>query len=899
MSEESKLRPENKRMLKRLKELFNNDEEEAGPSKRPKKQSKNPGPSTSKELSKLSEELTSKKLVFQDKNIAFFVQKYNPKKHDRFSTTDHIFQLSVKSNDNSEDPLLASLMDGLDKSLNNILNDLKKLYDLKLHHMVFITILDKNIVGSIRSGGFDLNTPNSVIINTILGYFESFLQSKKHLDLRLNNEFSIHFRVVSPKHVEQWKKKKEGKVHTYGSKLFTIKTRIYPFLVNSPKGFAGNEKVFENECLIISCIVAHANNKLMDNKMNKEETDRLKYQLNPETEIGGSQVLLELKKIKEICNLTNGPYNAKEVLPLLEKYFKSHICILEYKECLKITEQSSPIEVGKPVLFLYAETNDQTGHTFAILNLQKFCNKFNSFVCLYCHKTFKTSHGRHKCSSCKTFCYCCWRPQEEIQFGGKLYEPFICMSSNNKSESRCISCNRLPNSKDCFEYHKRTCRKAFFCSNCNRLLQLNGLDKNFDNLKKNHNCKSRKCKVCYEESTDLASHICKLKVEKWQRHWPKLCIANICLDGSIKIYREKEYHEVFHFDSFNESTQNHNWNEEDMTLTYFPKIITDKKTQTVSGITPFGQEAVRDSFENCFGKTKSPLEMFLFQVLTQKDYKNTVIILKSQEIHNLDIIIRMITDLGMTPTVRRKDSKVILIKFEDQNVKFLDPDSYFTASTKNIEHFRTNVINYLIEMFQLQSRISDIYRKKIPNGYKTFLHPFGTGFCTAASFSHGVFKMFCLKEDDIYVMKKDQTGIHSVSSKPEIKYLQYLQYLHPDEQFESGLSPFGAKYFKSSIPDAFIAKSLKAFYFHGCQIHGCPKKKCPIRKGRTKNFLNIPDEIVWQEDARKMSNLAKECPGIDINVIWECEFQDLVKNDPSFQDYYKERTRKRLCPKNA
>jgi len=53
-------------------------------------------------------------------------------------------------------PLLKSIIEILENSIIKILNELKPMYNENETNLVFITILQNNMVSPMRTGGFDL-----------------------------------------------------------------------------------------------------------------------------------------------------------------------------------------------------------------------------------------------------------------------------------------------------------------------------------------------------------------------------------------------------------------------------------------------------------------------------------------------------------------------------------------------------------------------------------------------------------------------------------------------------------------------------------------------------------------------------------------------------------------------
>lgn len=828
----------------------------------------NAGSEDGEDLEVEFENLGELKTIYEDGNLKFQVQKRVPKSFHKFSAEDHSYRLIVvQKEEKSELPLLISLLNGLAKAIDKVLTMLKKNYNQSEHRMVYLSIVENSIIGAIHSGGFDLQTPNNVIVDTIMGYLKTALQSEKHLNLKLNDSFELHFAVISPRHVSDMAARGK-KVHFYGAGNYD--PRKEGFLINFGSQFGPN-------CLIASCLASKANNLLLMDKTDIDAEEWMKFIL-PEDENNQDFIKEKIQEVKINLGLGPGPHQ-EDVLYQLASYFKCEICVFSLEEDLKITFRTAlKFSPEDEILYLVSENNGLEKHVMSLINLRKFFNRHNRFACIFCSKIFHSSKGLHRCKSFKEFCFTCYRPiGKKSYFINEMNRNFFCFPEITERPC-CTICSRAPASEECGKFHKYHCKKAFFCQKCQRTILVSR--GNLQDSKSRHSC-LQKCKVCSEENESLKSHVCLMKMPKIQKNWPKMLIAYE-FNSNVYEFKEENHHGEF---VMNINGKKFSTRKKD----YFPPNFVKKKLNNHSLQTNFGQNCKRLNFETFFRPEKNEMEKFLFSLLCKEEMQNTSVLFISKT--GLDNLMENLLRLKIKPLITRNKKGVTLISFKSQNVRFLDASSFF-----NVQYFEDpiltletnfeNAIKFLTEIFRIQYEA----KKDL-----TFLHPFGSPFTTRSSLMFNIFKMFYLNEK-LFVIKKERTGINSPSSKAEIKFVYWLQKQFPNEEIISSISPYGQQYFKSSIPDAFLPNQNFAAYFQGCSVHSHDSTVCPLRKGRNTNFKGIPDFEIQKKDKEKRENLEKEIPGIKIEHYFECEMNKLWK-DEGFKAPL--RSPRRLCPKDA
>ena len=873
-SEKSFLSEENRQKYNRLLQNRNNPGEGGSKRKSESQEQHLPIKVLKKSAIFRQSPIPQPQIILKNRNIEYQIREipFHPNNYSKWSSEEHLFELRMIAENPSSNPLLINILEGINTALLKIMNILKtKLKEGANNAMVYIAIMDENIEGAIHSGGFNIGS--NEIVNAIMTFFVDFLQSNDEKNLQLNDSFKIHFTVISPSHVSDLSHRGKN-IDTFGAGTFSYSD----FLVQT------TSERLKNSCLITSTVMAYSNDALLEkgNELKEEEFLFHTSLLLPEE--NEEHLFLETLKVSKELQIGLGPHE-ESALEKLATYFQVQICIFEEElNNLIISYRShSEFDLGQKILFLYSEKQGEHRHVAAIINLKNFFQSVGHFICILCEKTFKGCEGRHHCKK-HSFCSTCWRPKSHLRVSFVL-KPFICITQDSSQSKVCFKCKRTALSESCFKSHKQVCRNAFYCENCKRIIQ-----KDSSNTK--HLCYHKKCPICHEQIKDLTKHVCLMKKANWQAKWPSLVVA-VQEDNNISLFYEKDKHGYFKKMCFETNKQE---TYEQCERRYLPSEISiaiERKRQ----LSPFGHEMPRLPYEQKL-KSNSPMSLFLKELVTNHYFESSVILFYSKNfIFNLNDILQELIKSEIKPRTWRCGPRVIEIKLAGQDIRFLDPLQFFQINENiGLEGLLQKTVNYLHFSFHLQNNLLSIYAIERKDRKKPFIHPLGSSFCTNTSFIYGIFKLICVKEKDLYVVKKEFKGINCPSSRGEIKFVQWLSEKHPNEDIISSMSPYGQKYFQSSIPDAYIERTKEAFYYQGCNVHSCPRGDCPNRKGKTKNFLNKPDIQVRKEFQDKMERLRKEVPGIIVKEVFECEMNETFKKE-NFKGH--SRTTKRLVPSQS
>ncbi len=146
---------------------------------------------------KVGDQFQKGTVVFSDKNVDIHVQSIGNNRNTRFRTEDHLYQITINPHRRTA-PLILSLEKALREALTLILLKLKGMYAANLHHQIYLTIIEQNILHGLNTGNYDINSPANIIVNRAMTILHSYLKSKQ--TLRLNNSFKIQLKVLSHRH---------------------------------------------------------------------------------------------------------------------------------------------------------------------------------------------------------------------------------------------------------------------------------------------------------------------------------------------------------------------------------------------------------------------------------------------------------------------------------------------------------------------------------------------------------------------------------------------------------------------------------------------------------------------------------------------------------------------------
>ena len=183
--------------------------------------------------------------------------------------------------------------------------------------------------------------------------------------------------------------------------------------------------------------------------------------------------------------------------------------------------------------------------------------------------------------------------------------------------------------------------------------------------------------------------------------------------------------------------------------------------------------------------------------------------------------------------------------------------------------------------FQLDMRSLNLHPKKQKRtkGEKTpmkFFHPMDFKTFTRASFLMTCFLAIENRPTLHCINREYVGGVQSHMSKKEIMWLTFNMKTDLLHKHENGISSAsGQKRFHTSLADNYIPEMKKVLYFNGCYWHNCP---CQAEKAdyslRKKSI-----ELRQNQLEKNLHKIEREC-GVKIEVLWECQFSEMVKVEP-------------------
>ena len=131
----------------------------------------------------------------------------------------------------------------------------------------------------------------------------------------------------------------------------------------------------------------------------------------------------------------------------------------------------------------------------------------------------------------------------------------------------------------------------------------------------------------------------------------------------------------------------------------------------------------------------------------------------------------------------------------------------FTDADYKVSLLTKSCMKFIESCLKLQNLIQDKSPKK-------YIHPFGTGICTIASFTFKLFKCFFLNDFSIFSIHNEFINDGKEISQQEAEWAAYRTFKAPHLNYYSALEhPKGQKYFLEAIPDLYSPVSKIAHFF--------------------------------------------------------------------------------------
>ena len=223
----------------------------------------------------------------------------------------------------------------------------------------------------------------------------------------------------------------------------------------------------------------------------------------------------------------------------------------------------------------------------------------------------------------------------------------------------------------------------------------------------------------------------------------------------------------------------------------------------------------------------------------------------------------------------------------------------------------TNAMLFFVkESFEFQSilksslSIDGIERPDLNLNVHSYINAFNHPICSIGSLMFNIYNVNYKNYLDLFCVRKEYGIFNKTVSRSEHKFTSYMHYKYPDRNLVSAFSSdSGQKYFKQSIPDLYCEDSKEAWFFCGCQIHGHISEIHNTTENNI-NFFGHSFKDLNNDLNSKLENLLLNNETVErVNLVWECEFKNQIKNDPDLKifldHHYIEHPLQRLIPRST
>ncbi len=215
-----------------------------------------------------------------------------------------------------------------------------------------------------------------------------------------------------------------------------------------------------------------------------------------------------------------------------------------------------------------------------------------------------------------------------------------------------------------------------------------------------------------------------------------------------------------------------------------------------------------------------------------------------------------------------EENKAKCWKFREQLLNHTKQKTFLTATT---------VLSFISYCFEFQGLLANQTSSVTPS---QFLHPMRRPLVTYSSF---IYQLFLLHTKGIKMIR---LPIDYQSSKGEIEFAEYLQYISPNHKFEYAWTEQGQskKYLPICVPDIIDRSTSTLYFYNGCEIHSHNPEVCRFKRKirpedgeRNKTFTRKIQKL--QE--RNFSDIKK------IKIFWQCDWQYQKRSNVSVKKFMK------------
>ena len=544
---------------------------------------------------------------------------------------------------------------------------------------------------------------------------------------------------------------------------------------------------------------------------------------------------------------------------------------------------------------IYILLNNEKTHADCLLSMKAFLK--TEYFCKFCLMGY-TNKNKHRCKHRCRHCF----DDNLCQFIEILY---------------CQECNRNFISKNCFENHlKSICKTRKMCKQCSNLLT------------KNHHCGLKKCRSC-EKYVPYNNHLCYIT--------PNSLSKIKAADKKTKIFIFYDFETFLKTGSYGIT---HHVNQACL-ITVCDKCWFDDSILYCNVCTKikksfFGLNSIEKFCKFIFSELDEKIKA-MNGVKFKFEYRLFAHNAQSFDSH---FIVQYLLENRMKPNIIRRGTKIL--SFSILNFKFLDSFSFLPMKLKLLPkcfglecevkkgnfpfkfnepcnwnyigkipdkiYFETHSMNdkesiefsswyeerSLVE-YNFREEIesycyNDCYvlMKSIMTFRKSWICEYNidcfTRCITIPQATFEVFKTFYLKPETIAIIPRNGYDIsrrQSFIAHTFLDLIEFIKKINIEREVKVG------KYFV----DGLIEATREIFEFNGCFFHGCPKCfKGPRRYLKLNPLTNETMHSLYQKTIERAENLKNL--KYKVRSIFECEFNQIIKQDKMVEIFIKNRLRK-------
>jgi len=630
----------------------------------------------------------------------------------------------------------------------------------------------------------------------------------------------------------------------------------------------------DNFCLVRAIIVG---------KAYADKDHNARKLLRPNNRILNEKTLKIVEQL-QLPNRQCGIEQVKKIEALLRDY---QIMIIDEEGVAK-----DPLYLNKNhnfKKFIYISFNQN--HFNVITSMRSFTR--SNYYCDVCKKGYHIL-ANHTCSNT---CIACKRTN--------------CDKSSHKM--KCFQCKRLYNNADCLKLHNaHFCPAKLICTDCGR-------KKNY-----NHVCEDnfRWCSIC-KSSVPINDHKCFIQQENIEKELKNVCKGFIFFDYECtvvqnkhipnlimarKIYLDKNDLEKYTQDpqmfTFNNNNDFCKWLLEHE---HFIAIAHNMKGYDGSFIMQYFLNNLKsdDSLPECLITGTKTLSMkhrklkiidsysFLPMALEKFSATFNLTELKKGFFPHKFNVEKNFDYIGRYPEKSYYGSEFFSAKKKDEF------DIWYETIKNGEFNFQHELHSYCWSDVELLTQGCLQFRQHIISQTKKDEHdrgvdPFQTSI-TIASMCNYIFRRNFMQFESIGIIPENGYNCKiktSIKCRQWLKYLMHRDNIHINHACNGGEVTRG-KYFL----DGYDTTNNTIYEFHGCFWHGCLVCHYP----HTWNSVKQQTMYTLNEATKKRINeIRNMSPNTTIVEIWECDFDEQLKNNQNLRDFVEQNQIKpRLLPRDA